>query len=222
MRKSTKTIAMMIMIDMLALIAAAAAATPLTAVEAQTAAAAAAAPPTTRTTTTTIGNNTTGTASSGIELSQQPVLQERTRAVSETPIDYAHMSLTYSGNGTLTLPINNIATIANFTSNGSALVSFLTRSAQGTETIRTQDGETATITFYEIVEFNPAIMEGKGIMIAEVHTNPTGALASLNGMTLAGIDDIQSNSESNVTLWEWESRISNLDIVPVQDDLSHR
>jgi hypothetical protein len=215
MRKSTKTIAMMIMIDMLALIAAA---TPLTAVEAQTAAAA---PPTTRT-TTTIGNNTTGTASSGIELSQQPVLQERTRAVSETPIDYAHMSLTYSGNGTLTLPINNIATIANFTSNGSALVSFLTQSAQGTETIRTQDGETATITFYEIVEFNPATMEGKGIMIAEVHTNPTGTLASLNGMTLAGIDDIQSNGVSNVTLWEWESRISNLEIVPVQDDLSHR
>jgi hypothetical protein len=200
MRKSTKTIAMMIMIDMLALIAAAA--TPLTAVEAQTAAA----PSTTRTTTTTIGNNTTGTASSGIELSQQPVLQERTRAVSETPIDYAHMSLTYSGNGTLTLPINNIATIANFTSNGSALVSF----------------QTATITFYEIVEFNPATMEGKGIMIAEVHTNPTGTLASLNGMTLAGIDDIQSNGVSNVTLWEWESRISNLDIVPVQDDLSHR
>jgi len=217
MRKSTKTIAiMMMMIDMLALIAAAA---PLTAVEAQTAAAA---PSTTRTTTTTIGNNTTGTASSGIELSQQPVLQERTRAVSETPIDYAHMSLTYSGNGTLTLPINNIATIANFTSNGSALISFLTQSAQGTETIRTQDGQTATITFYEIVEFNPATMEGKGIMIAEVHTNPTGMLASLNGMTLAGIDDIQSNGVSNVTLWEWESRISNLDIVPVQDDLSHR
>src|SRR5215216_1812963 len=212
MRKSTKTIAMMMMIDMLALIAAAA--TPLTAVEAQTAAA----PPTTRT-TTTIGNNTSGTASSGIELSQQPVLQERTRAVSETPIDYAHMSLTYSGNGTLTLPINNIA---NFTSNGSALVSFLTQSAQGTETIRTQDGQTATITFYEIVEFNPATMEGKGIMIADVHTNPTGTLASLNGMTLAGIDDIQSNGVSNVTLWEWESRISNLDIVPVQDDLSHR
>ncbi|HKI07183.1 MAG TPA: hypothetical protein VKA09_02195 [Nitrososphaeraceae archaeon] len=215
MRKSTKTIAMMMMIDMLALIAAAA--TPLTAVEAQTAAA----QPTTRT-TTTIGNNTSGTASSGIELSQQPVLQERTRAVSETPIDYAHMSLTYSGNGTLTLPINNIATIANFTSNGSALVSFLTQSAQGTETIRTQDGQTATITFYEIVEFNPATMEGKGIMIADVHTNPTGTLASLNGMTLAGIDDIQSNGVSNVTLWEWESRISNLDIVPVQDDLSHR
>jgi hypothetical protein len=219
MRKSTKAIAVM-MIDVLALIVVTA--TPLTVVEAQ-AAAAAAAPSTTRTTTTTIGNNTTGTASSGIELSQQPVLQERTRAVSETPIDYAHVSLTYSGNGTLTLPINNISTIANFTSNGSALISFVTQSAQGTETLRTEDSsETATMTFYEIVEFNPATMEGKGIIIAEVHTNPTGTLASLNGITLAGIDDIQSNGESNVTLWEWESRISNLDIVPVQDELSHR
>lgn len=209
MRKSTKTIAMM-RIDMLALIVVAAA--PLTAVEAQTAAVPA-------TTATTIGNNTTDTTSSGIELSQQPVLQERTRAISETPINYAHVSITYTGNGTLTLPNNNIATIANFTINGSALVSFVTQSAQGTETIRTGDGETATITFYEIVKFNPATREGKGIIIAEVDTNPTGTLASLNGMILAGIDDIQSNGESSVTLWEWESRISNLDIVPVQDEL---
>lgn len=212
MRKSTKTIAMM-RIDMLALIVVVAAAAPLTAVEAQTAAAVPA------TTTTTIGNNTTDTTSSGIELSQQPVLQERTRAISETPINYAHVSITYTGNGTLTLPNNNIATIANFTINGSALVSFVTQSAQGTETIRTGDGETATITFYEIVKFNPATREGKGIIIAEVDTNPTGTLASLNGMILAGIDDIQSNGESSVTLWEWESRISNLDIVPVQDEL---
>ncbi len=195
-------------------------ATPLTAIIAQEAAAV----PTNSTTTTTrtIGNNTTGTASSGIELSQQPVLQERVRTESETAIDYAHTSITYSGNGTLTLPINNIVTMANITSNGSALISFVTQSAQGTETIRTEDGETATITFYEIVEFNPATTDGKGIIIANVHTNPTGALASLNGITLAGIDDILSNGQSNVTLWEWESRISNLDILPVQDQLSHR
>jgi hypothetical protein len=217
MRKSTKTIAMM-RIDMLALIVVVVVvvvvATPLTAVEVQTAAVPA------TTTTTTIGNNTTDTTSSGIELSQQPVLQERTRAISETPINYAHISITYTGNGTLTLPNNNnITTIANFTINGSALVSFVTQSAQGTETIRTGNGETATITFYEIVKFNPATREGKGIIIAEVRTNPTGTLASLNGMILAGIDDIQSNGESRVTLWEWESRISNLDIVPVQDGL---
>jgi hypothetical protein len=208
-RISTKAIAMM-MIDMLALIAVAA--TPLTAVEAQTAAA-----PTT--TTTIIGNSTTDTASSGIELSQQPVLQERTRTVSQTPINYAHMSITFTGNGTLTLP-NNIDAIVNFTSNGSALISFVAQSVQGTETIRMENGETATITFYEIVKFNPATSEGEGIITAEVNTNPTGTLASLNGMILAGIDDIQSNSESNVTLWEWESRIGDLDIVPVQDESS--
>jgi hypothetical protein len=208
-RISTKTIAMM-MIDMLFLISVAA--TLLTAVEAQTAAA-----PTTR--TTIIGNSTTDTASSGIELSQQPVLQERTRTVSQTPINYAHMSITFTGNGTLTIP-NNIDTIVNFTSNGSALISFVAHSVQGTETIRTENGETATITFHEIVKFNPATSEGKGIITAEVNTNPTGTLASLNGMILAGIDDIQSNGESNVTLWEWESRISDLDIVPVQDESS--
>ena len=200
----------MMIIDMLALISVAA--TLLTAVEAQTAVE--------RTTRTTIiGNSTTDTASSGIELSQQPVLQEQTTTVSQTPINYAHMSITFTGNGTLTLP-NNIDTIVNFTSNGSALISFVAQSVQGTETIRTENGETATITFYEIVKFNPATSEGKGIITAEVNTNPTGTLASLNGMILAGIDDIQSNSESNVTLWEWESRIGDLDIVPVQDESS--
>lgn len=213
MRKSTKTVAMMT-IDMLALIAVVA--TPLTAVEAQMGAA-----PTATTATTTISDNTTDTTSSGIELSRQPVLQERTRAVSETQINYAHVSITYTGNGTLSLPNNNnnnnTATIANFTSNGSALVSFITQSAQGTETIRTGNGETATMTFYEIVKFNPATRDGKGIIIAEVQTSPTGTLASLNGMILAGIDDIQLNGESNVTLWEWESGISNLDIFPVHD-----
>ena len=200
----------MISIDMLAIIAAA-----LTAAEAQTGAAV---PTETTTSTTTIGNNTTNTTSSGIELSQQPVLQERTRTASETQINYAHVSITYTGNGTLSLPYN-IASIFNFTSNGSALVSFLTQSAQGTETIRTGNGETATITFYEIVKFNPATREAKGIIIAEVQTSPTGTLASLNGMILAGIDDIQLNGESSVTLWEWESGISGLDIFPVQDGL---
>jgi hypothetical protein len=212
MRKSTRIIAMMMM-DMVALTVVATT-TSLAAVEAQTGVAPAATTP-----TTTIGNNTTDTTSSGIELSQQPILQERTRAVSETQINYAHVSITYTGNGTLTLPNNNIATIANFTINGSALVSFVTQSAQGTETIRTGNGETATITFYEIVKFNPATSEAKGIIIAEVQTNPTGTLASLNGMILAGIDDIQLNGESSVRLWEWESGISNLEIFPIQDGL---
>jgi len=183
------------------------AATPLTVVEAQT---------TVAPTTTSIGNSSTiNITSSGIDLSQQPVLQERTRVVSQTPLTYEYMSITFTGNGTLTLPNNNINNIVNFTSSGSALVSFVTQSSQGTETIRMNDGTTATLTFYEIAEFNPAIGQGKGIIIADVSTDPNGLLASLNGVILAGIDDIRPNGEGNATLWEWESKISNLAVLPV-------
>jgi hypothetical protein len=213
----TKTVATMIMMIIGVLTTMAVGVIPLTAVVAQ---AVAVVP----ITTTMIGSstaNTTTTSSSGIQISEQPILQERTRAVSETPINYAHLSITYSGNGTLTMP-DNITTMANFTTNGSALISFVTQSAQGTETITTGNGETATVTFYEIVKFNPAASEGKGIIIAEVRTHPTGTLASLNGMTLVGVDEILPNGESSVTLWEWESGISDLDIVPAHDELTIR
>ncbi len=183
-------------------------ATPLIAIEAQTTSSAI-------TTLISDSNTTNTTTSSAIDLSEQPVLQERTRVGSEIQINYAFMSITFTGNGTLTLPNTNINNKVNFTSNGSALISFATQSAQGTETIRTNDGTTATLTYYEIVKFNPTTGEGEGIIIAEVSTNPSGPLASLNGMILAGIDDIRPNGESNVTLWEWESRISNLGILPV-------
>jgi hypothetical protein len=206
MRTLTRRTPMILMIGMLALIAVST--PPLTTVEAQTAAAA------------TIIGNTTDT-SSGIELSPQPLFQERARILSETQINQAHMSITFSGNGTLTLPNNNIDTIINFTSNGSALISFVTQSAHGTETIITEDGETATVTFYEIVDFNPATLESKGIVIAVVHTNPIGILAPLNGIVLTGIDNVQPNDESHVTLWQWESGISNFDIVPVQSRISN-
>jgi hypothetical protein len=182
--------------------------TQLTAVEAQTAAAP---------TATLISNssNTTNTTSSAIDLSQEPVLQEQTRLESETPINYAYMSITFTGNGTLTLPNGIINNKVNFTSNGSALISFMTQSSQGTEIIRMADGTTATLTFYEIVKFNPATGEGEGIIIAEVNTNPNGPLASLNGIILAGIDEVRSNGVSNVTLWQWESTVNNLAILPV-------
>jgi hypothetical protein len=169
--------------------------------------------------TATTGNNSTTTATSvsEIELSPQPIYQERARTLSETPINQIHMSITFSGNGTLTLPNNTSETI-NTASNGSALISFTTQSAQGTETIMTEDGETATATFYEIVEFNPVTPEAKGIVIAMLHTNPTGSLAPLNGMIVAGIDEIQPNGESLTTFWEWESGIRNLDIASVHGE----
>ena len=153
------------------------------------------------------GNNDTTTPSSGLELSAQPVWVEHAEITGVAPINDTHSSITYSGNGTLTLP-NTTQTI-NTTSNGSALVSIATESGQGKVTIRTQDGEeTATVTFYEI-DRHPDITtgEGKGIVIAVINTNTTsGMLAPLNGMILVGINEFQtSTGEGRFTLWEWKS-----------------
>jgi hypothetical protein len=218
-KTSVKAIVIMTIIDLLAIVALEP--IPLTAVEPQTASMSTTT--TTRTTTVAstliLNNNASGTNSSGIELSQHPVLRERVKTVSETPINDAYMSTTYTGNGTLTLTNNHIDTIANFTSNGSALISFVTQTVQGMETLTTENGETATFTFYEIVKLNPATRDAAGIITAEIHTNPFGTLAPLNDMVVIGIDNILSNGESNVTFWEWESRISNLGTVPLQDEL---
>jgi hypothetical protein len=164
----------------------------------------------TNATTTTIPS---ASSPSAIKLSPQPVLREQATTLSMTPINQTHMNATFSGDGTLILP-NTTETII-FTTNGSALISLTTQSAQAKETIITEDGETATATFYEIQQFNPATAgEGKGITIAVIHTDSNGTLAPLNGMILAGIDDVQSNGESRVTLWEWESGISNSGLAP--------
>jgi hypothetical protein len=168
--------------------------------------------------TTTTTDNTTATtssSSSGIELSPQPIYQERSPEPNITPINQTHATLTFSGNGTLTMP-NTTQTI-NTTSNGTAIVSFATSSGFGKETIRTEDGETATATLYEIVQFNNSAAApeggsgggGKGIVTAVFQTNSTGMLAPLNGMIAAGIDDMMSSGASHVTLWKWESGINN-------------
>jgi hypothetical protein len=167
---------------------------------------------TTTTATSTTSNNTTTTAatslSSGIVLSPQPIYQERSSEANITPINETHATLTFSGNGTLTLP-NTTQTI-NTTSNGTGVISFITSSGYAKETIRTEEGETATVILYEIVQFNSAAAGvGKGIVTAVFQTNSTGMLAPLNGMIAAGIDDMMSSGESHITLWRWESGISN-------------
>jgi hypothetical protein len=156
------------------------------------------------TTATTTATNT----SSGIQLSPQPVMQEQTTTTGTTPINQTHMSATFSGNGTLTLP-DTTETI-NFTTNGTAVIALETHSVQAEETLMTEQGETATATFYEIAKFDPATAgEGKGLTMALIETDSTGTLAPLNGTILAGISDMQPNGETSVTFWEWESGISN-------------
>ena len=86
---------------------------------------------TTTTTTATASNNTTTRTttttaippSSKIVHSQQPVYQEHLKVVRMTPINQTHVSVTFSGNGTIAVP-NTTQTI-NTSSNGSALISFM-------------------------------------------------------------------------------------------------
>ena len=158
----------------------------------------------------TPSNATTTTTNtlSGIQLSPQPVLQQRTTTTNQTPINQTHISAIFSGNGTMTLP--NTAETINFTTNGTAVISLLTHSTQAKATIMTEQGEIATATFYEILRIDPARAGGgKGLTMALIQTDSTGTLAPLNGTIVAGISDLQSNEENIVTLWEWESGIGN-------------
>jgi hypothetical protein len=101
-----------------------------------------------QTTTSAGGNTTTTTPPGGIKLSSQPVYREHVKVLGQNPINDTHMSVTFSGTGTLSLP-NSTQTI-NTTSNGSAIISFTTISLMGKETIKAANGDTATATFYEI------------------------------------------------------------------------
>jgi hypothetical protein len=160
------------------------------------------------TTTTTSSNS-----SSGIQLSPQPVIQEQTTTTSAIPINQTHITATFSGNGTWTLP--NTTDTINFTTNGTAIIALETHSVQAEETLTTEQGETATATFYEIAKFDPATAgEGKGLTMALIETDSTGTLAPLNGTIVAGISDMQPNGETSVILWEWESGVGNNGVVP--------
>jgi hypothetical protein len=161
----------------------------------------------TTTTTTEEEATTTTTPPEGIiELSPEPVYQERQIVVSETAINQTHVELAVSGEGTLTLP-NTTETIST-TSTGSLIVS-LDGTAAGKEVITTEDGsESVTATFYAIARFG---MEGgRGIVIALLDTNSTGGrLAPLDGMILAGQTEIPLAPEEPalLTLSEWQSGI---------------
>jgi hypothetical protein len=159
--------------------------------------------------TTATATTATSTPSSGIKLSSQPIYQESTPPGSVTPINQTHIAATHTGNGTLTLPNSN-QTI-NTISNGTAIASLATPSAIAKTTITAPNGETATITIYEIIQFsNPTeapLGGGKGFKIFIFHTNSTGMLAPLDGVIAAGINDIQPNGESELTAWRWESGI---------------
>ena len=149
-----------------------------------------------------LATTTVPASSSGIELSPEPVYQERQTRVSRTAINQTHFQVAISGNGTLSLP-NTTETIST-TSTGSVL-SALDGTATGKEVITTEDGsESATATTYGIARLEAR----RGIMIALFDTNSTGILTPLDGMILAGqIEYPPEETHSVITLWEWQSGI---------------
>ena len=153
----------------------------------------------TATTTTT-----TPTSSPGIELSPQPVYQERSRLESQTQLNQTHVKITYSGNGTLNLP--NSTEPIRTTSIGIGISSLVDGSFAGQVILTTEDGSNnATAAVYELGQFNAQDLTGRGIAIAVFHTNSTGPLAPLDGMILAGQDEFLPDGGAFITYWEWNS-----------------
>jgi hypothetical protein len=131
-----------------------------------------------------------------------------------TPINQTHIQITYSGNGTLNLP-NGTETIRT-TSSGSGIASMIDNDFAGKEEIlTTEDGsESATARVYELVRFDMQQGTGRGIAMAVFHTNSTGMLAPLDGMILAGQDELHPDGTGLVTLWEWQSGIPYVKMQP--------
>lgn len=153
----------------------------------------------TATTTTT-----TPASSPGIELSPQPVYQERSRLESQTQLNQTHVKITFSGNGTLNLP--NSTEPIRTTSIGIGISSLVDGSFAGQVTLTTEDGSNnATAAVYELGQFNAQDLTGRGIAIAAFHTNSTGLLAPLDGMILAGQDEFLPDGGAFITYWEWNS-----------------
>ena len=84
-----------------------------------------------------------------------------------------------------------------------------TLSASGREAVYSEDGDSTAITFHEIIRYDPATLQGKGIIIAVFDRNATGMLAPFNNMMVVGTHE-ENAEEAIVTLWEWESGTGNL------------
>jgi hypothetical protein len=155
----------------------------------------------------TTGNTTiTTTTSSGLELASQPIWDEQATTTGRTTINETHSIVSFIGNGTMTVP--DTGETINMTNNGTALVSSETGSAYGRENVFSEDGDTTAITFYEIIRYDPATFQGKGLVIAVFDNNATGMLAPFNGMMVVGTHEEDPNIQAaTIRLWEWETGI---------------
>jgi hypothetical protein len=160
----------------------------------------------TTTTTHAQDENKTSVSSFGLDFSPRPIVDEVVINTGETPINETHTIVTFVGNGTMTVPDTGMT--FNQTNHGYAIISPLTGSpgalsSYGKETVLSDDGDTTSFTFYEIIQSDTTNPLGKGIMIAVYDRNATGQLAPFNGMMAVGTHKEPLNPEAFLTLWEW-------------------
>lgn len=145
-------------------------------------------------------------------MSSQPIWDEQATSTSVTPLNETHRVATFIGNGTMTVP--DTRETINMTNNGTAFISPVpgyaeTVSAYGREYVFSEDDNDSTaITFYEIIRYDPATFEGKGLVIAVFDRNATGSLAPFNGMMVVGThEEDPSTQAATIKLWEWQGGI---------------
>jgi hypothetical protein len=160
----------------------------------------------------TTGNATTTSPSSGLEFSAQPVWDETVRTTGITPINQTHSMATFEGNGTMTVP--DTGETINMTNNGTAIGSLVPQAnntviSYGRENVfSVDDGDTSAITFFEIIQYDPTTLQGKGIVGAVFDNNATGSLAPFNGMLVVGTHDENPTTQTvTIRLWEWQGGI---------------
>jgi hypothetical protein len=129
-----------------------------------------------------------------------------------TQINKTHSIVPFIGNGTLTVP--DTGQTINMTNNGSGLVSAVAGyvgalSAYGKENVfSSEDGDSAAITFHEIIRYDPTTLQGKGFVVAVFDANATGSVAPFNGMFVVRTHEEDPNVKgATITLWEWEGGI---------------
>jgi len=167
-------------------------------------------------TTTTATTDTTATTSpsplpsSGLELSAQPVWDERVWTTSITPINQTHNMAAFEGNGTMIVP--GTGEIINMTNNGTAIGSIVPQAnntviSYGRENVfSVEDGDTSAITFFEIVKYDPMTFQGRGLVTAVFDRNATGSLAPFNGMLVVGTHEEDPSTQTvTIRLWEVET-----------------
>lgn len=160
---------------------------------------------TTNATSTTSANATTTTVPSVLKFSPQPIWEEKAKTTSATQINKTFTKVEFTGYGNMSAP--STGKKINMTSTGYAIVSGKNPVfAYGREHVHSPDGDSTAITYYEILQYNPATLQGKGITIAVFDGNATRVLAPFNNMVVVGTheDNPKDPQGATITLWQWQ------------------